>query len=473
MANTLFIPEKLKVGFQNRTDTFTKRLAYVIYYDEKGKLRKETSWNTWCDKRIPSEEHVNVPKTGFILNKNIQRSRDWFGTGRTVFRVFHPEGFEFEITGDNLINILMHSDISKREILEPCILAWQGTNLILMTTNSEQYQESVEYTKQQTQKISAKDLVVGCEYLHRKTNIHYMYIGKFQAWSRHNIPDREVRGNYNYGFGRSGWTLSKYVWQYRQSKEPKHFFVRIRAVGGEHVTPTFNSIISLAPATLAARLTDTPSPDVAQYVDMFTKSTLLAPVARFEELVGVPGEIAVSALPWNDKVSFRTTCLLDNGGMAVIGVKGIIQGFGVDHNLHESDAIRLTLVNDSTAPPNIDVDSGYVALDLEQSELVMKTVQVEAGNFLTVITSRCVGEKDNALIDALNSMIIDGTAQQLDVRLRGYGERKMSRFVTTIGNLKNMLRTKFNGEWLVAPISAVGEPVLNGLPHSVSNSDYY
>ena len=48
MTKQLFIPEKIKVGYQERSDTYTKRLAYVTYYDQKGKLRKEKSWKTWC-----------------------------------------------------------------------------------------------------------------------------------------------------------------------------------------------------------------------------------------------------------------------------------------------------------------------------------------------------------------------------------------------------------------------------------------
>ena len=47
--NQLFIPGKIKVGYQNRDGTYTGKLAYVIYYDSKGKLRKEKSWTTWCD----------------------------------------------------------------------------------------------------------------------------------------------------------------------------------------------------------------------------------------------------------------------------------------------------------------------------------------------------------------------------------------------------------------------------------------
>ena len=45
MKSNIYIPKRLNVGYQNREDTYTVKIAYVIYYDEKGKLRKETSWN--------------------------------------------------------------------------------------------------------------------------------------------------------------------------------------------------------------------------------------------------------------------------------------------------------------------------------------------------------------------------------------------------------------------------------------------
>lgn len=40
----LYLPSKIKVGYQKRNNCYTKKLAYVIYYDGKGKLRKEASW---------------------------------------------------------------------------------------------------------------------------------------------------------------------------------------------------------------------------------------------------------------------------------------------------------------------------------------------------------------------------------------------------------------------------------------------
>lgn len=35
------IPEILNVGYQERHGTYTGKLAYVVYTDAKGKLRKE------------------------------------------------------------------------------------------------------------------------------------------------------------------------------------------------------------------------------------------------------------------------------------------------------------------------------------------------------------------------------------------------------------------------------------------------
>ena len=69
MNSSIFVPKTINVGYQNRSGTYTGKLAYVIYYDEKGKLRKEASWNSWRDDKIPNDEFENVPTEGFVLNK--------------------------------------------------------------------------------------------------------------------------------------------------------------------------------------------------------------------------------------------------------------------------------------------------------------------------------------------------------------------------------------------------------------------
>lgn len=88
MNSIIFIPEQLMVGFQNRKDTFTGKLAYVIYYDEKGKLRKEHSWQNWRDRNIDPQEFVNEPTTGFVLNKKVGGYCYHYDPRQTYVRVY-------------------------------------------------------------------------------------------------------------------------------------------------------------------------------------------------------------------------------------------------------------------------------------------------------------------------------------------------------------------------------------------------
>lgn len=177
---SLYIPKRIRVGFQNRQGTFTGKLAYIIYLDDKGVLRKEKSWEGWRDSNIEALEFENTPRNGFLFNKGIQRHGYHWGNGRSVIRVYDPRDFEFEINVDNLIGILMHSDVSKRDIVEECVFAWEGTDLVLLPVNSDIYEESIGYTKKQAQKISAKELVKGYTYNQKKNNTVMTYIGYYE-----------------------------------------------------------------------------------------------------------------------------------------------------------------------------------------------------------------------------------------------------------------------------------------------------
>ena len=56
MRETIFIPKKIKVGFNERSDTYTKKLGYVIYHD--GKIwRKEPSWDSWRVHVLNTQEY--------------------------------------------------------------------------------------------------------------------------------------------------------------------------------------------------------------------------------------------------------------------------------------------------------------------------------------------------------------------------------------------------------------------------------
>lgn len=180
--NLIKIPEKIVVGFQERTDTFTGKLAYVTLRDETGKLRKEASWESWRSKSIPSLELDNKPLNGFVINKGVQRAAG-FSSGRSTIRIYHPLDFEFEIDVDNLTFLLMHSDVSKRDILQECILAWQGSSLVLLPVNCDEYKNAMAGEKAMSNAIAMnnQNFKPGQLVLDKK-RLEYVYIGEYDWW---------------------------------------------------------------------------------------------------------------------------------------------------------------------------------------------------------------------------------------------------------------------------------------------------
>lgn len=192
MESNLFIPTKIKVGYVKRNDTYSKKLAFVIYYDSKGKLRKEKSFEGWRDKSIPTEEFDNKPSTGFVINKDVQRSSEWFGSGRNMIRVYDNRGIEFEITCDNLIFILMTTDCLKRGLEGEFVYAWYGKELVLLPTGCEEYKKSQNFTKLQSAKIGAKMMVPGCSYKTKDMN-DYIYLGHFMYYLAYDHYYRKLK----------------------------------------------------------------------------------------------------------------------------------------------------------------------------------------------------------------------------------------------------------------------------------------
>lgn len=186
MNSTIFIPKTINVGYQNRKGTYTGKLAYVIYYDEKGTLRKERSWNSWRDQNIPNDEFENVPTEGFVLNKHVGGVENSYGWNarKSYCRVYDPRGFEFEITIENLLYILENANCIKGKGLEgEFIYGWDGKDLVLMPVESPDYKQISEFNKiiHNNETIKAKDLIIGATYL-TKDNENWIYMGKFEAF---------------------------------------------------------------------------------------------------------------------------------------------------------------------------------------------------------------------------------------------------------------------------------------------------
>ncbi len=244
MNNKLFIPQKLKVGFQKRNDTYTKKLAYIIYYDEKGNLRKEISWEGWRDKKIPAQEIENKPHSGFVINKDVQRSSEWFGSGRNMIRIYDDRGMEFEITCDNLVFILMTTNCHKRGLEGEFVYAWQGKELILLPTACEEYKTSIKFSSLKTEKISKKDLIPGCSYKSKDME-DFIYLGFFDC--------HFVRGEYSNGY--KSYLYSNYT-------EKQHAFINNK-----------NKITFFKGLTkIASKISNSPVSNYAVLMDLFNNS---------------------------------------------------------------------------------------------------------------------------------------------------------------------------------------------------------
>ena len=218
MRSSIFIPKTINVGYQNRPGTYTGKLAYVIYYDEKGKLRKETSWNGWRDKNIPNNEYDNIPTEGFVLNKKAGDYYTGWDHRNAYCRVYDPRGFEFEITIENLLYILENANCIKGKGLEgEFVYGWDGKDLVLMPVESPDYKEISEFNRivHSNECIKAKDLIVGATYL-TKDNESWIYMGKFDVYNRYG--DWDNRGKYFW------FWKGNYFEQYRSI--PKNRFIK-------------------------------------------------------------------------------------------------------------------------------------------------------------------------------------------------------------------------------------------------------
>jgi len=193
MKTKLFIPETIRVGYQNREGTYTKKLAYVIYYDNTGKLRKEISWQSWRDKKIPTDDYENKPTEGFVLNKGVGGARQSYGWNprNEYIRVYDPRGFEFEISVANLLFILQEATSTRGKGLEgQFVYSWDAKELVLLPVDCNDYKECVNFTGLQSKKIDAKEMQPGCIYKFKNTETA-IYLGRLNY--QPNIYDNKLK----------------------------------------------------------------------------------------------------------------------------------------------------------------------------------------------------------------------------------------------------------------------------------------
>lgn len=212
----LFIPDKIRVGWQEREGTYQNRLAYVIYYDAKGKLRKEASWKNWIhepgkeygwgtnkhiiDDSFAPKDFDNTPQSGFVLNKGVGGVRESYGWNprNEYIRIWDPRGIEFEISIANMIFILMHTNCVKRQLEGEFVYSWEGKELLLLPVGTDEYKASSKFTSLQGKSFSLRDLEEGCLYelKNQKTRV---YLGRFDYFEQQSKYDY-TRHRYNQAY---------------------------------------------------------------------------------------------------------------------------------------------------------------------------------------------------------------------------------------------------------------------------------
>lgn len=258
----LNIPKTINVGFNKRSDTYTGMLAFIVYTDAAGVLRKQKSWDRWRDKKIEPKQFDNVPTSGFVLNKKVGDYTAHYGGRMAAIRIYDPRDFEFEIKLDNLLYILEETSAIKGKGLEgEFVYAWERDRIILLPASSREYKASTEFTELQTKKIDKTDMREGCLYL-TKDNEQVMYLGRLNWY--------QWKTNY------IGSDYQK--WYLKRTRE--HVFVRLDSEEDYDKYWTQSGFTKLA-----ARLSEEPLPSYADEYEAFKASPHGDEV---EELVGKP-----------------------------------------------------------------------------------------------------------------------------------------------------------------------------------------
>ena len=259
-TNQLLIPDKLRIGFVNRDDTYTGKLAYIIYYDNKGKLRKETSWQNWRNQSIDPMELNNEPTEGFVLNKGVGGVKHSYGWNprNEYIRVYDPRGFEFEISVPNLLFILQQCDCSRGKGIEgKLVYSWDGKELVLLPIESQEYKDSTEYTKLQAKKVSAKDLIKGATYLTKKEE-KLIYLGRLNKYN--NKPEE------------------KYIWHHAAYKTKP-----VKPVVKQHVFIQDKEYVFLNSMNrLSVCIDENPVQNYPELLDKYLDSEQGSPIQKFE-----------------------------------------------------------------------------------------------------------------------------------------------------------------------------------------------
>ena len=175
------IPEKFYVTRVYRSSE--EVLGWMVVADkphtkafQEAKLKADAWATPYSLSKTPAMEALyvdNTPRKGFRMVTNVSR----YSTSNVVWRIMHPEGFEFEITSDNLCDLLETNTIVEGEFQDELFFTH---NKKLVNEKTKLFADLIKREEKKKElKEKAKEMVVGTHLTF--ANLTFMYCGKAHA----------------------------------------------------------------------------------------------------------------------------------------------------------------------------------------------------------------------------------------------------------------------------------------------------
>ena len=173
MNRSILIPNKHYVGTCAKNGSLP--LAFITPYgDDKAAKKRMATVDKWA--KLSTTVIDNIPMLGFKMTSGI-RTGDY--GAQDHWRIEDPRGFELEITSANLADLLSITTFDKGEILDECVWARNGSTNVLLSVESEEYQDAIKMTIISKTKASLKELKIGND-VTLTNGITGQYLGKYK-----------------------------------------------------------------------------------------------------------------------------------------------------------------------------------------------------------------------------------------------------------------------------------------------------
>lgn len=174
-----YIPEQFYTGFKDTLGFMTPVTPDDLY------LKRQITVDNWRHKDKDTVMIENKPLEGFALADLKRR----YSTDNVVWRVTHPEGFDFEISSENFCDLLAHTTIRQGVIEKPLMFVRSGQRNYLTYQGSDLHDKALPLSAV-GKKHGVKDLEVGYEVILSSEGESFSYVGKLFYLDKDNIVTR-------------------------------------------------------------------------------------------------------------------------------------------------------------------------------------------------------------------------------------------------------------------------------------------